>query len=68
MMMQTISQRLTITLPLVGVAFLLASMLLPFEISGLAWGIALISFVVALMCAIVDQRRRRAERPNDLRR
>lgn len=62
-MTQTITQRLTIALPLVGVAFLLASLFLPVRFAAFAWGLAMISFLVALTCALLEQRRRKAERP-----
>jgi hypothetical protein len=61
-MTQTITQRLTIALPLVGVAFLLASLFLPVQFAAVAWTLAMISFLVALTCALLDQRGRRAER------
>lgn len=62
-MTQTITQRLTVALPLVGVAFLLASLFLPVQFAAIAWGVAMISFLVALACALLEQHRRRAERP-----
>ena len=62
-MNQTITQRLTIALPLVGVAFLLASLFLPVQFAAIAWALAMISFLVALTCALLEQRRRKAERP-----
>lgn len=54
-MTRTITQRLTIILPLVGVAFLLASMLLPVQLAAVAWGVAMASFVIALATAIAVQ-------------
>ena len=44
------------------------SMLLPLQFSAAAWGIALISFVTALIWAIIDQRRHTVERPDVVRR
>lgn len=57
-MTRTITQRLTIMLPLLGVAFLVASMLLPVQFAVVAWGFAMISFLVALACAIAFHGRR----------
>ncbi|MCK8468719.1 hypothetical protein M0722_16095 [Microbacterium sp. KSW4-16] len=56
MMTRTITQRLTIILPLIGVAFLLASMLLPVQLAAAAWGVAMTSFLIALATAIAVQR------------
>ncbi|MFE7065579.1 hypothetical protein [Microbacterium sp. NPDC057658] len=64
-MTHTVTQRLTVTLPLLGVAFLLASMFLPVQLAVVAWGLALITFLVALVCAL-DARRRRG--PSDVSR
>lgn len=61
-MTRTITQRLTIALPLVGVVFLLASLFLPVQFAAIAWGLAMISFLVALACALLEQRHRRMER------
>jgi hypothetical protein len=56
MMSRTLAQRLTISLPLEGVAFLFASMLLPVQFAVAAWGLAMIAFLTALACALVAQR------------
>ena len=63
MMPQTLTQRLTIALPLIGVTLLLASMLLPVEFALLAWGLALSTFLTALACALIARHQRRAEQP-----
>lgn len=55
-MTRTITQRLTIILPLVGVAFLLASMLLPVQLAAASWGLAMTSFLIALATATAVQR------------
>lgn len=55
-MTRTITQRLTIILPLVGVAFLLASMLLPVQLAAASWGLAMTSFLIALATANAVQR------------
>lgn len=60
-MPQTLSQRLTLVLPLLGVAFLLPSMVLPMHFAVIAWGLAMISFLAALACAIVARRATRIE-------
>ncbi len=60
-MTQTLTQRLTVALPLVGVAFLLASIFLPLQFAAIAWVLAMVSFGVALTCAIMTQRRDKAE-------
>lgn len=62
-MTQTITQRLTVALPLVGVVFLLASLFLPLHFAAVAWTLAMISFLIALTCALLEQRHRGAERP-----
>lgn len=61
-MPQTLMQRLTVTLPLIGVALVLASVLLPVQFAVLAWGLAMVTFFTALACALIAQRQRRAER------
>lgn len=61
-MNHTLAHRLTITLPLLGVAFVLASMFLPVQLATISWTLAMASFVAALTSAIVEQRRRTAER------
>ncbi|MGB3374862.1 MAG: hypothetical protein WBA87_06965 [Microbacterium sp.] len=61
-MNHTLAHRLTMTLPLLGVAFVLASMLLPVQLAAIAWAVAMASFVAALTSAIVEQRRRTTER------
>lgn len=61
-MNQTLAQRFTIALPLVGVALLLTSMMLPMEFAIVAWGLAMVTFLTALTCAIIAERERRAER------
>lgn len=60
-MPQTLMQRMTLVLPLVGVAFLLASMALPLQVAVFAWTIAMVSFLTALIAAIVAQRERRSQ-------
>ncbi|PVE94121.1 hypothetical protein DC434_15300 [Microbacterium sp. TPD7012] len=62
-MPQTLAQRLTVALPIVGLTFLLASLMLPVHFAVLAWGLAMLAFLTALGFAIVAQRERRAERP-----
>ncbi|MGL3150441.1 hypothetical protein ACSS7Z_08750 [Microbacterium sp. A82] len=62
MMHETLAQRLTVALPLVGVVLLVASMLLPTQFAVFAWGLALISFLTALSCALFAQHQRRAEK------
>lgn len=62
-MAQTPAQRLTVALPIVGLTFLLASLMLPVQFAVLAWGLAMLAFLTALTFAIVAQRERRAERP-----
>lgn len=57
-MTQTVKQRLTVALPLLGVAFLLASMFLPVQFAVVAWGLSMIIFLIALVCALDVQRRR----------
>lgn len=63
-MPQTIMQRLTVTLPLFGVALLLASVLLPVQFAVFAWGLAMVTFLTALACALIAQRQRQAEQPS----
>ncbi|QNA93602.1 MULTISPECIES: hypothetical protein [unclassified Microbacterium] len=60
-MPRTLAQRLTVSLPLVGVALLLASMLLPVQFAVAAWGLAMIAFLTALACALTAQLRRRTD-------
>ncbi|WP_305684084.1 hypothetical protein [Microbacterium sp.] len=60
-MTQTLTQRLILALPLVGVAFLLGSIFLPIHFAAIAWVLALVSFGIALTCAIIIQRRDKAE-------
>ncbi|GAA2944858.1 hypothetical protein GCM10010458_32710 [Microbacterium luteolum] len=60
-MPQTLTQRLTLVLPLVGVALLLASMILPEQFAFVAWGLAMVAFVTALACAIIAQRESASE-------
>lgn len=61
-MPQTLAQRFTVALPLVGVALLLTSMVLPVQFAIVAWGLAMITFLTALACAIIAERERRADR------
>lgn len=60
-MPRTIAQHLTVSLPLVGVAFLLASMLLPVRFAAAAWALAMIVFLTALACALYAQWQRRTD-------
>lgn len=60
-MPRTIAQHLTVSLPLVGVAFLLASMLLPVHFAAAAWALAMIVFLTALACALYAQWQRRTD-------
>lgn len=60
-MPQSSTQRMTLVLPLVGVAFLLASMALPLSLAVFAWTFAMVSFLTALIFAIVAQRERRSQ-------
>ncbi len=64
-MPQTFTQRLTIALPLIGVALLLASVLLPVQFAVFAWGLAMVTFLTALACALTAQRQRRSEQPTE---
>ena len=64
-MPQTFTQRLTITLPLIGVALLLAAVLLPVQFAIFAWGLAMVTFLTALACALTAQRQRRSEQPTE---
>lgn len=60
-MPRTIAQRLTMSLPLFGVAFLLASMLLPIRFAVVAWALAMIVFLTALASALIAQRQQQTE-------
>lgn len=57
-MTQAVTQRLTVALPLIGVAFLLASVFLPVQFAVVARGLAMITFLAALVCALDVQHRR----------
>lgn len=63
-MPQTFAQRVTLILPLVGVALLLAAMILPFQSAVFFWGLAMVSFLAALACAILALREDPAARPS----
>lgn len=60
-MPRTLAQHLTVSLPLVGVALLLASMLLPIQFAAVAWALAMIVFLAALACALYAQWQRRTD-------
>ncbi len=60
-MPRTLARRLTVSLPLVGVALLLASVLLPSQFAGAAWTLAMIAFLTALVCALTAQLQRRTD-------
>lgn len=60
-MPRAIAQRLTVSLPLVGVVFLLASTLLPIQFAAAAWGLAMIAFLMALASALTAQWQRRTD-------
>lgn len=61
MMPLILVQRLTVALPLIGVGFLLASIVLPVRFGALSWGLAMITFLAALACALLAQRGQRLE-------